>query len=450
MLKFYQKGGLPEMNEQKVIITMKDIHRYEIIKDAIAKRLKGTEAAILLGVHYIHFLRLKKKVKLSGLRGILRKSREAPNKKIDKIMNTISDLYRKYYYDFNISHFREKLSEIHKIKLSYESLRQILINEGIHTPRKKKIIHRQRRRMPKAGLLVQMDSSQHFWLPHIKEKWWLIAMIDDATSEVLYARFFPKDTLYANMHVIRRCVEKKGLFMALYADKASHFTTTRKAGLHYNINPEQNDTQIERALNELDITFIPANSPQAKGRIERLFRTFQDRLISEMRLADIKDYQHANRFLTATFIPDHNKRFSIKNIDSAYRTLPMDMNLDTIFCVKKQRIVNSDNTIQIHGQIIQIPPSPLHLSFAHRTVDVCILEDNIIIILYKNSVIHKSKLSKNNSVFKKEKKIENILDLSQYFVVSKRKKYSPHPNHPWKKFIFGKKHMNTKNKKLTF
>lgn len=432
MLKFSLKGGLPEMKEPKVLLTMKDIKRYEIIKEVIAKKLKGIQASELLGITPIHFSRLKKKVQTHGIQGILRLGREAPNKKIDAISDKVADLYKKYYYDFNVSHFNEKLAEIHKIHLSYESVRQILIAQGIHTPRKKKIVHRQRRRMPKAGLLVQMDSSQDNWIAHVKEKWWLIAMIDDASSEVLYARFFLSDTLFANMYVIRHCIEKKGLFIALYADKASHFKTTRYAGLHYNVNPEQDDTQIERALEELNITLIPANSPQAKGRIERLFRTLQDRLIAEMRLAGINNYEQANKFLE-TFLPDHNKRFSIKNVPSVYRQLSGNVNLDIIFCIKTERTVKSDNTIHVHGQIIQIPPSDYHLSFAGRKVIVCILEDNRIFVLYKNNIICTSKLSKNNKILKKTKKLEKILDLSEYFDVSK-KKYIPPKDHPWRKW----------------
>jgi len=420
------------MKEPKVLLTMKDIKRYEIIKEVLAKKLKGIQASEILGITPVHFSRLKKKVQLHGIHGILRRGRKAPNKKIDALSDKVADLHKKYYFDFNMCHFNEKLHEIHRIHLSYESVRQILIAQGLHTPRKKKIVHRQRRRMPKAGMLIQMDSSQHNWLAHIKEKWWLIAMIDDASSEVLFARFFPSDTLFANMHVIRRSIEKKGLFVALYADKASHFKTTRHAGLHYNVNPEQDDTQIERAIEELNITLIPANSPQAKGRIERLFRTFQDRLIAEMRLAGIKNYEQANKFLE-TFIPDHNKRFSIKNVPSVYRQLPVDANLDVIFSMKKERTVKSDNTINIHGQTIQIPPSDTHLSFAGRKVNVCILEDSRIFVLYKNNVICSSKLSKNNKIFTRTKKIEKILDLSEYFEVPK-KKHIPPKDHPWRKW----------------
>jgi len=402
------------MKEPKVLVTMRDIQRHRILKDVIEKKLKAIQASVILGLSYIHTLRLKEKVAQAGLKGLLRPGREAPNKIPDEKIKLIASLYKKYYWDFNIMHFKDKLAQLHNISLSYESIRKILIKENIHQPKKKKIVHRQRRRMPKAGMLEQMDSSLHRWLERIREKWWLTAIIDDATNEVPYARFFPKDTLFSNMHVLRRFIEIKGLFYALYVDKASHFKTTRHAGLHYTVNPEQDETQIERALNELDIILILANSPQAKGRIEVLFRLFQDRLIKEMRLAGIKNYNQANKFLQEKFLPWYNSKYSHKNVESVYLPLPQDKNLDTIFCIKKERSVNSDNTIHVQGQVIQIPPSPIHMFFARRKVDVCILEDNRILILYKGSVIAKSKLSKNNKILKKEHKIEQLLNAREY------------------------------------
>lgn len=418
---------------RKLIITMKDIKRYEVLKDVVEKKLKGTEASQLLGISYVHISRLKKKLALGGFEGILRKipDRE-PNKKIsEEKIKEIINLRKEIYYDFNINHFTDKLHEVHNIPYSYSSIKQILVKAGLHTPRKKKIVHRQRRRMPKAGMLIQMDSSQHQWLKNVPEKWWLIATIDDATNEVPYAFFSPKDTLFANMHVIREFIEIKGVFMALYADKASHFTTTRHGGLHYNVNPEQDDTQIERALDELDINFISANSPQAKGRIEVRFRLFQDRLIKEMRVAAIKDYNHANKFLIETFLPWHNVKYTHKT-ESVYRPVPVDKNLNTIFCIKKERTVKADNTIQVQGETIQIPPSNLHLSFANRIVEVCILEDNRIFILYKDKIIHEYKLSKDNKFLKKEKKIENLLNLRDYFIIEKKQSI-PSKDHPWRK-----------------
>lgn len=428
------------MKEPKVLVAMKDVQRYKIIKDVLEKKLKAVSASQILNLSYIHLLRLKKKVKEHGFKGILRRGREAPNKIPDKLSNTVVQLRKKYYYDFNLMHFKDKLDEVHKIHLSYEAIRQILIQAKEHYPKKKKIIHRIRRRMPKAGMLVQMDSSQHFWLPLIENKWWLIAMVDDATNEVPYAQFFPKDTLYANMHVLRRFIEIKGIFMSLYVDKASHFKTTRHGGLHYNVACEQEETQIERALDELGINIIFANSPQAKGRIEVTFRLFQDRLIKEMRLVGIKNYSQANRFLVDKFLPWYNARYTHK-AENAYMSLPKDQNPELIFSIKKERIVNNDNTIQVYGQVIQIPPSEAKLTFAKAKVDVCFLEDNSLYVLYKGQVITTAKLSKNNKIIKKDKQIEEFLNQREYASLIPKPRRNLRPtipgnDHPWKrKFI---------------
>lgn len=362
--------------------------------------------------------KIKTKGIKAGLEGILRPRHPAYNKIPQKTIKAVAFLRQEYYYDFNLMHFKDKLEENHNIKLSYESIRQILIKEGLYTPKKKRIIHRRRRRMPKAGMLIQMDSSQHQWLKDVKEPWWLTAMIDDANNEIPYARFFPKDTLFSNMQVIRKSVEIKGIFMCLYVDKASHFKTTRHQGIHYNVNPEQDDTQIERALGELGINIIFANSPQAKGRIEIRFKLFQDRLIKEMRLAGIKNYAQANKYLLEKFLPWYNQRYTIKNLESGYLPLPQDKNLDLIFCVKKERVVNFDNTIQFCGQIIQIPPSDVRLSFAKAVVDACLLEDNRIFVLYKDKVIAESKLSPKNKIVKKERQREQFLNQREYQLVT--------------------------------
>lgn len=402
------------MLEPKYIVTMKDIQKYRVLKDVLDKKIKGIQAALILGITPVHLCRLKQRLLKDGFNGLLRPRRSPSNKISDSKKTIIADLYKEHYPDFNIMHFMDKLSEIHKIRLSYESIRKILILHGIHAPKKKKIVHRRRRRMPKAGMLVQMDSSIHQWLPTIEEDWALVAMIDDATSEVPYAEFFPKDTTLANMRVIRRFIEKKGLFMALYVDKASHFTTTRYQGIHYNVNPEQDDTQIERALGELEIELIPANSPQAKGRIERLFRLFQDRLIKEMRLAGINNYARANRFLIDKFLPWYNRRFSKKNIESVYRPVPVTKDLNLIFCIKKERLVKADNTVQVLGQHIQIPPSDMRLSFARARVDVCLRTDNRVAVLYNNRVIARAKIHGNNKTLRKERTIENFLAERNY------------------------------------
>lgn len=427
------------MEPKRLIVTMKDLKRHKVIQDVLSNKLTAKEASLILALSYRQMLRLKERVKEHGLLGIVRVSSPSKRKISSYIANKVANLHEKFYYDFNIMHFSEKLAENHKISLSYEAIRQILIHKHIHQPKKRKKIHRQRRRMPKAGLLVQMDSSQHHWIKAIKDKWWLIAVIDDATNEVAYARFFHKDTLFANMHVLRRLIEIKGIFISLYVDKASHFKTTRHGGLHYNVAQEQEETQIERALSELGIDVIPANSPQAKGRIEVTFRLFQDRLIKEMRLAGIRSYKQANKFLFENFLPWYNKRFTHET-ESAYMPLPKDKNLDYIFCIKKERLVNNDNTVQIYGQVIQILPSKIKRTFAKLKVDVCLLEDNRIFVLYKNQLIAESKLSKKNKILKKELKIEKSLNQREYVFLlhkEKQKPGNPRPkipgkNHPWR------------------
>jgi len=421
---------------------MKDIRRYKILKDVIAKKLKSIEAAMILNLTPVHISRLKTRLLEGGFEALLRKpSKVPPNKKISDIkVQKILKLRKELYYDFNIMHFMDKLHEVHKLCYSYESIRKILIKCNLHKPKKKKKIHRQRRRMPKSGMLVQMDSSQHYWLPIIENKFWLIAMIDDATNEVPYARFFSKDTLFSNMHVIRGFIQLKGIFMSLYVDKASHFKTTRHGGIHYNMSQEHEETQIERALTELGIELIPANSPQAKGRIEVTFRLFQDRLVKEMRLAGINNYQQANKFLIDKFLPWYNARYTHK-AESAYMSLPCNKDLDTIFCIKKERIVNNDNTIKFYGQTIQILPSKMKRTFAKLRVDACLLEDKQIFVLYNNQIIARSKLSRNNKIFKKDKIIEELLNQRDYVpkVNNKLRKniYHPDVTHPWKKFVYG-------------
>lgn len=444
------------MQQKKLVVTMKDLKRHKIIQDVLDKRLTSKEASMLLSLSYRQLLRLKEKIKAGGLEAILRPSREAPNKIPEERINEIVKLRKDIYYDFNISHFMDKLHEVHKIPCSYESLRKILIDNDEHQPKKRRKIHRQRRRMPKAGFLEQMDSSEHRWIACIKDKWHLVAIIDDATNEVPYAMFFPKDTLFANMHVLRRFIEIKGVFTALYVDKASHFKTTRHGGLHVNVSQEQEDTQIERALGELGIEVIPANSPQAKGRIEVTFRLLQDRLIKEMRVAKIKNYDEANKFLIEKFLPWYNGRFT-HEAESAYMALPKNKNLDHIFCIKKERTVNNDNTIEFCGQTIQIPPSKIKRTFAKLKVDVCLLRDRRIIVLYKNHAIAKSVLSKNNKVLKKEQKVEKILNQREYVFLlheNRPRRGNPRPpipgkNHPWRHFRL-KNSKFSKKLKVTF
>lgn len=397
------------------LVTMKDIKKLTVINQLVNHQITGYQAAALLGLTHIHISRLKQKALKYGLHSLLRVPRKSNRKIPDSLLKQIAHLYQNTYYDFNIMHFKDMLVKNHHIKLSYETIRKTLIKYQLHQPSKKKITHRLRRRMTKAGMLLQMDSSQHQWLPTVSEKWWLTAIIDDANNEVPFAKFYASDGVFNNLEVIRKTIENKGLFYALYVDRASHFNTTRYGGLHVKVSGEQEDTNIERALKELNITLIFAHSPQAKGRVERLFRLFQDRLIKELRLKGITDYEAANRYLQKEFLPYYNKRFVHREeVGSVYKPVPPGINLDLVFCKKYERVVNFDNTIKFQGGIIQIPPSPHRLSFAKCVVEVCLLADNRVYIVYKGDVIHMTKLSTVNKEYKHHKTIENFLGQRDY------------------------------------
>lgn len=399
----------------RYIITKQDMNKITILNQLVNKQITGAQAATLLGYTQVHISRLKHKALKQGIHALLRIKRPSNRKIPSTISQQIAYLYKNTYYDFNITHFKDMLLKNHNLKLSYETIRKILIKYQLHQPVKKKPVYRQRRRMSKAGMLLQMDSSQHQWLANIKKMWWLTAIIDDANNEVPFAKFYESDGVYNNMEVIRKTIENKGLFYALYVDKASHFNTTRYGGLHVNVSVEQEDTNIERALKKLNIQLILANSPQAKGRIERLFRVFQDRLVKELRLYGITDYERANHYLERKFIPDYNRRFAhCEEIENVWMPLPANVNLDLVFCKKYERKVNFDNTIKFQGSVIQIPPSRYRLSFAKCVVEVCLLADRRVYIVYKGDIIHSDKLSLTNKAYKHEKAIEAFLGQREY------------------------------------
>jgi len=279
---------------EKYEVTMREITLYKVIQEWEESKVKGKGVSMLLGLSYRHALRLRKRYREEGIIGLIDK-RRGRRGITSEVEGEICRLYKDTYEErLNILHFKEKLEEVHGIRVSYEKLRQILIKYGLHkVKRRKRQFHKRRQRMPKRGMLIQMDTSEHEWIEGLGNRS-LITMVDDASSEILYARFEEEDSTFTNMKALKSVIKKWGLFLALYVDRASHFTTTRHGGLHYDVGEEQGDTNIEQALEEIGITLIPAHSPQAKGRIERSYKTLQDRLINEMWIRGIKDYKTAN------------------------------------------------------------------------------------------------------------------------------------------------------------
>lgn len=291
------------------------------------------------------------------------------------VRHRVVDLAKGKYAGFNDSHLHEKLLEPEGLRLSRQSVRRILRAAGRASPqrRRPRKYRARRERRPQRGMLLQVDASRHDWLEGRGPQLTLLGLIDDATGEVPVAHFqlTPEDSA-GYLSLFRRVVEQEGIPVAVYRDQHSTFQRNDE---HWSLAEQlqgfQFPTQVGRALEELGITAIPAYSPQAKGRIERLWRTFQDRLVSELRLAGARTLEEANAVL-AGFLPAHNRRFrkSPLRSGSAYRLLDRRLDLDYIFSLRDVRTVGQDHVIQVLGRAVQLPSLPGGRGYAGRKVEV--------------------------------------------------------------------------------
>ena len=369
-------------------LSAKEIARYGVIENTIEGYLKADLAAEELCLSKRQVFRLKRKLREKGIEGIIHgnRGRVSPRRIPDPVRDTIDYLYRGKYDGFNISHFTEMIEEREGIFISRETVRGILLQKGSYKKKKRYPKHRSwREPMPKEGMMLQFDTSDHDWLQGRGPKIKLIGGIDDATKDVPWVQFAYQDSVKENMAVSKRIIKRKGIPLSLYVDKDSKFITTRHGGLHVNIKKDQEKTQMQRAWDELGINVIYAESPQAKGRIERLWGTFQDRLISELRLEGISSLEGANEYLHSVFLPKYNKKFTRKPKveEIAYRPIPEGEDLDRIFSIKEERRVQGDNTISYKGRLYQILPTETRFGFAKAKVEVQKHLDGTIHIFYK-------------------------------------------------------------------
>ena len=379
-----------------ITLRQQEVTRYRVIKGSIERKISSNEAARLLGISRRQVIRIKNKIRRFDLKGVVHGNRgRRPKVAIrNETKEIILSLYQNRYSGFNVSHFGEFLNEVHGIEVSRESIRRLLLSSGLRTKIKSAPRHRTRRaRMPRSGLLVQMDSSEHEWLGD--GRIWLIATIDDATGEVPYGLFVDSDSAENNMRVIKRLIEKKGLPAALYTDGASHFITQRHYSWWVKLKYDYGPTQIQRALSELGVRLIIAGSPQAKGRVERLFGTFQDRLLKELKLYNISTIKEANNYLHKRFLPRFNNKFCYtpKDPEPAWRVVPKELNLDSVFSIKEQRIVRADNTISYKNRVFQILPDKFRISFVKAEVVVEKRLDESIHIKYKDQYLNYKEIS---------------------------------------------------------
>jgi len=342
----------------------------EVILRAIGKRITWWQAAEILGISVRQMRRWRYRYEREGYDGLYdrRRGRPSPRRVPLAVVEKVLELYREKYFDLNVRHFCEKLREEHGIRLSYTWVKLALQGAGLVRQRRQRGPHRKRRpRRPLPGMLLHLDGSRHRWF--CDERWYdLLVVLDDATSEIYYAQLVEQESTPTVLQALRAVVEQRGVFCALYSDRASHFFLTPKAGEAVD---HERLTQVGRALRELGIQMIPAYSPQARGRSERNFSTWQGRLPQELRLGGITTVEAANRFLREQYIGELNRRFAVAAAQrgSAFLRCPR-RDLDRIFSMQHERVVNRDNTVQVENRCLQIDKTPWRATLAGCRVTV--------------------------------------------------------------------------------
>jgi len=410
-----KEGGIIRMS-------VKELRRVGIIHQVVAGELTQVKAAEVLGLSTRQVRRLVKRVLAEGEIGLVHKSRGKPSGRRlpESLRRRVIGLYQQKYFGFGPTLANEKLYELEGIKLGRQTLRNWLIEAGAWQKRRKARRHRQwRKRKECFGELVQLDGSHHDWLEGRGPELVLMGYVDDATGNV-FARFYDYEGSLPAMDSFKGYIKRYGIPQSIYVDKLSAYKSQAKPSIEDELNNRKPLSQFERALDELGVRVIHANSPQAKGRIERLFGTFQDRLIKEMRLKQIKAKEGANRFL-AHYLPIYNRRFSVKAASEVdlHREIFRGLDLDNILCIKTKRGVRNDHTIAHNRRLYQI----LEPVGAKQVV----VEEKI----------NGRMLIKHNSISLKFKEITSrpvkraSADISQ---LKPKKAYIPPKDHPWRNF----------------
>jgi transposase len=359
----------------------------DVLLKAMAKKISWWAAAEILGVTDRTMRRWRERLERDGYSGLADRRKGKPSDKRVPLATAeeVLRLYREVYPDFNIRHFHEKLREEHDIRLSYTWVQKALQGAGLVAKRRKRGPHRRRRaRRPMPGMLLHIDGSKHRWLND--GRWYdLIVILDDATSEIYYAQLVEEESTRTVMAGLREVIESKGLFCALYSDRGSHFFVTPKAGEKVD---KQRLTQVGRAMKELGVQMIPAYSPQARGRSERNFGTWQGRLPQELRVAQMATLAEANRFLRERYMTEFNAKFAVaaQEKGTAFRRCSRS-DLNWVFTVQTERVVAKDNTVAIAERCWQLEKSRFRHTLAGSTVTIHEHLDDTVSIRYGPHVV---------------------------------------------------------------
>ena len=426
---------------QLITMTKKEAQRYEIIKNLLVKKIDGTEAAKQLSLSVRQTKRLKATVKLLGIKGIIHGNRgQKSNRQLDeKLINKAKKYLREIYPDFNPLLAQEHLRDDYHLELSKEKVRQLMISENLWHPRKKTNCkkHFWRERRDNYGELEQFDGSYHNWFENRNElevglEQCLLLSVDDATGKITNAMFECNEGVIPVFRFWKEYFETNGLPNTIYLDKFSTYKVNHK----HAVDNKELMTQFERAMNQLGIKVIHANSPQAKGRVEKMNGTLQRRLIKEMRLNKINTFAEANRFLKEIFIPKFNRQFAVvpkKEHDLHQKLNPTErLSLEKILSIQSERIVNNDYTIRFKNnyyQLMEIQPTTVYKK------DKITIEEHL---------TNETKLVLRNhdlNYFRLPARPKKEIDVKLVALTTKKPSgWKPPVDHPWRKqLIFTKK-----------
>jgi transposase len=383
------------METENILMGQRQLQRWHLIKMVEGRKITLREAGEKMGVSYRHAKRIRRAIRERGIKGLVHGNRGQPSKRRidDALGEKVLVLSKEVYGGFNDTHFTEKLRECEGMVLSRETVRKLRRRAGIEPKRLRRAPGHRKRRERKAqeGAMVLWDGSPHHWLGPDQPACCLMAAIDDATGKLLVARFFPFEGSSGYLWLLREVVKRYGIPLVMYHDRhgALHRNDSHWS-LEEQLTGRQEPTQVGLALEALGIESIAALSPQAKGRIERLFGTLQDRLIAELGLEGVQTLQEANRFLKL-FVPRFNRRFAVcpRESEKAWRKVPPDLDLDRIISFRYRSVVGNDNSVRIGGLILDLPPGPHRRSYAKAQVEVRQLLDGAWRVYYHDQLIAK-------------------------------------------------------------
>lgn len=424
--------------KETLTMSTREIDRVTIMDQVLLGQMNQKKACQALDISYRQVKRIFKRFKASGAEGIVHKSRgkRSPKKMQDTEIKKITDIIVKNYSDFKPTFASEKLEEIHGIKRSKETIRKIMIDAGLWRAKTHRRIktYQMRQRRSCEGELIQMDGSPHDWFEGRAPKCCLIVFIDDATSKLLELRFVEVESTHAYFQALNSYLLKCGRPASMYSDKHSIFKINTSSNGSSCKTESPSNTQLGRALEELGIELITANTPQAKGRVERANKTLQDRLIKEMRLKNISSIEEANAYLPE-FIKAHNRNFAVAANSSlnAHRPLLKSHDLDLILCKQIPRILSKQLTFQYENVIFQIQTKRPKYALRKQSVLVLDAPNEHIKVVYKKSLLDYTMISKDQ-----KQALEMDAKTLSHHLDSKKKsaskqKVKPTKDHPWKK-----------------